>query len=142
MKTQHALIFLFVLGISSKVAAQSVAINTDGSAPDASAMLDVSSTTKGLLIPRVSSSDREAITSPAVGLMIYDTTEAALYYYTGAAWQRLDAVVVGEDAGDLPSSPYVGQLYLDTSTSSDRLFIYTSSGQWSQVSLTSPGSIY
>ena len=122
--------------------AQSVAINTDGSSPDGSAMLDVSSTTKGVLIPRVTQSERETIGNPATGLMVYDTSESIIYFYTGTVWQRLDAVVVGEDSGDLPTSPYTGQLYLDTSGSSDRLFIYTSTSQWAEVSLGTPGSIY
>ena len=58
----------------SQLYAQGVAINEDGSAADSSAMLDVKSTTKGLLIPRMSSAERTAIPSPATGLMVFDNT--------------------------------------------------------------------
>ncbi len=67
-----------------------VAISTDGSAPDGSAMLDVKSAEKGLLIPRMLAVQRSAITTPATGLMVYQTDGAAgFYYYNGTAWQWL-----------------------------------------------------
>ncbi len=66
--------------------AQSVGINTDGSAANASAMLDVSSTTKGFLPPRMTTTQRDAITSPAEGLTIYNTTIKSVQVYNGTAW--------------------------------------------------------
>lgn len=56
--------------------------------PDASSMLDVSSTTKGMLTPRMTTAQRTAISSPADGLIVYDTTLKAFYYYNAAtpAW--------------------------------------------------------
>jgi len=65
---------------------QHVAINEDGSPPDPNAMLDVQSSTKGLLIPRLSTSARLAI-PPTKGLLVYDTTTSAFWYNTGAGWQ-------------------------------------------------------
>jgi hypothetical protein len=62
-----------VLLSTTTVQAQSVGINTDGSTPNPSALLDVKSTDKGLLIPRMSTAQRTAITSPATGLMVFDT---------------------------------------------------------------------
>ena len=52
----------------NKLLSQNVAINADGSAPDGSAMLDIKSTTKGLLIPRMTTVQRTAIPAPAIGL--------------------------------------------------------------------------
>ncbi len=89
-------IFLIVLLISfsAKLIAQGVAINTTGVNPDNSAMLDVSSTSSGLLIPRITMAQRNAISSPATSLLIYQTDNTPGYYYnagTPAApnWIRL-----------------------------------------------------
>ncbi|WP_232735079.1 hypothetical protein [Olleya sp. Bg11-27] len=59
--------------------------------PDASAVLDISSTDKGMLAPRVTSVERIAIVSPADGLLVYDTTESAFYYYEVSVWKRMDS---------------------------------------------------
>lgn len=56
------------------------------SSPDASAAFEVQSTQKGILIPRMSTTDRDAIASPATGLMIYNTTSNSFEYYSGSAW--------------------------------------------------------
>jgi hypothetical protein len=61
--------------------------------PDASAMLDVESTTQGLLTPRMSSVERVAISSPANGLLVYDTSENAFYFYKSSTWTKLDSKV-------------------------------------------------
>lgn len=67
--------------------AQSVAINKDGSAPNAKAMLDVASTTSGLLIPRMTTTQRNAITSPPNGLQIYNITTNKLEIYISTRWE-------------------------------------------------------
>jgi len=58
-----------------------VGINTDASNPDGSAMLDVKSTEKGMLPPRMTKTQRDAIGSPAIGLIIYQTDNTPGYYY-------------------------------------------------------------
>jgi hypothetical protein len=68
---------------------QSLAINTDGTTANASAMLDIKSTTKGLLIPRMTTLERTAIVSPATGLQVYDTDLNLLYFYNGTAWTAI-----------------------------------------------------
>lgn len=72
---------------------QSVSINTDGSTAHASAMLDVKSTTKGVLIPRMSKTERNAIASPATGLMVFQNApdSVGFYYYDGTTWLWLAA---------------------------------------------------
>lgn len=63
-----------------------VGIGTD--APNASAALDVSSTTKGLLPPRMNTTQQNAISSPAAGLLIYNTDSLSHCYYNGTAWVK------------------------------------------------------
>lgn len=67
-----------------------VGINTDGSTADPSALLDVKSTNQGVLIPRMTSEQRGLISSPATGLMVFQTDEmAGFYFYNGSAWTSL-----------------------------------------------------
>ena len=63
---------------------QSVGIGT--ATPNTSAQLDISSTSKGTLITRMTSTQRKAITTPAPGLLVYDITEKTLYMYDGTRW--------------------------------------------------------
>jgi hypothetical protein len=72
------------------------AYNTTGnvgigtSAPDASAQLDLTSTTKGILIPRMTAAQKTAITSPSTGLLIFQTdAPAGFYYYNGSSWLNI-----------------------------------------------------
>ena len=71
--------------------AQSVAINTDGSAANSSSILDIKSTTKGLLIPRMTTAQRTAIATPAKGLIVFDNDTNSCWFYNGAAWSNLSA---------------------------------------------------
>ena len=60
--------------------------------PHASAVLDVSSTTRGMLVPRMAATERSAIASPATGLLVYQTdAPAGFYFYNGTAWTSLSA---------------------------------------------------
>jgi hypothetical protein len=90
MKKHLLLIILFISSIASVnfCYAQGLAVNTDGSTADPSAMLDVKSNNQGILIPRVASTT--SITSPVVGLLIFQTTPPiGFYYYDGATWDYL-----------------------------------------------------
>lgn len=69
-----------------QLGAQNVAINATGAAPAASAMLDIASTTTGLLIPRMTTAQRTAIAAPATGLKVYDTTTGTFWYFNGIVW--------------------------------------------------------
>jgi hypothetical protein len=65
-----------------------VAINDDGSPPHASAMLDVESTSLGLLVPRMTTGDRMTLAATASeGLVVFDTDLQSFYFYNGSAWE-------------------------------------------------------
>ena len=84
-KITFFVLIALLIGISTNVNSQGVAINTDGSDPDGSAMLDVTSTSSGILIPRMSSTERGNIVLPAKGLMVYDITLNQVYMNTGTS---------------------------------------------------------
>jgi hypothetical protein len=54
--------------------------------PDASSVLDMTSTTQGVLIPRMTTTQRAAIATPVIGLQVYDTDTKSVWSYNGAAW--------------------------------------------------------
>lgn len=81
-----------LLTLALNAASQSLAINNDGSQADASAILDIKSSAKGLLVPRVSST--AAVSSPATGLLVYVTSGTVGFYYNAGtsavpAWKML-----------------------------------------------------
>jgi carbonic anhydrase/acetyltransferase-like protein (isoleucine patch superfamily) len=93
---------LFILTVATMLAttmhsiAQTNTFPTTGAAgigtptPNATSLLDVTSTSKGILIPRMTKSQRDAIASPATGLMIYQTNNnPGFYYYSGTAWTAI-----------------------------------------------------
>ena len=75
---------LLVFILATTLFAQGVAINTTGAAADTSAMLDVTSTTKGLLVPRMLATQRTAIFQPAKGLIVFQTDAPAGFFCDAA----------------------------------------------------------
>jgi len=65
-------------------------VNT--ASPHASAQLDVQSTTRGVRMPNMTTTQKNAISSPGAGLMVFDTTLGKLCVYTGSAWQTITSV--------------------------------------------------
>lgn len=98
MKTKLFFIFLLNVGVIFYGYAQNVGIDETGSAPNPSAMLDIKSSSKGLLIPRVSltaTNNSSPISSPATSLLVYNTNTAGsgatavttgFYYWDAAQW--------------------------------------------------------
>lgn len=66
-----------------------VSLNTTNAVADPSAILDVTSTSKGVLVPRMTSADRFAIASPAEGLLVYDNTTQSFWYNSNAGWIQI-----------------------------------------------------
>ncbi|MEO6540286.1 MAG: hypothetical protein ABIN74_04820, partial [Ferruginibacter sp.] len=118
MKT-HLLLLVSAIFFSNIATAQSFAINTDGSTANASALLDVKSTTKGLLIPRMSKTERTAIALPATGLLVFQNAPDSMgfYYYDGSKWNWVAAVNGNADSlawkrngnsGTNPATHFIG----------------------------------
>lgn len=80
------LLFLIILLVFAIQGQTQVGINTDGSSADNSAMLDVKSTVKGLLPPRLTTAQRDLIGNPSVGLLIFNTDCNDLQFFNGSAW--------------------------------------------------------
>lgn len=97
------------------------------SKPDRSALLDLSSNTKGLLIPRMTLSQRGNIVNPATGLMIFQTDFlAGFYYFDGKAWKSLAANSIGKSLReDASASDATWGINGNAGTISDLHFIGT-----------------
>ena len=95
MKKLNVIIYvalIFQLFVTIPLSAQ-VAVNKTGAEPVSSAMLDVSSNNKGLLIPRMNKQQRESIQNPAIGLLVYQTDlPDGFYYYAPFGWENLSTV--------------------------------------------------
>jgi hypothetical protein len=82
------LYIILVCNIFCNIAYTQLGINSANSEPNSKAMLDVESTTKGMLIPRLTTGQRNAISSPPAGLMIYNATDNKFNYFNGANWSE------------------------------------------------------
>ena len=95
-----------LLAITATSLFSQVAINTDNAAPDSSAMLDISSTDKGILIPRMTTSERELIPNPAQGLLVFDTETNTFWYFDNDQWNKIlngSRPFSGEDVVEAPA---------------------------------------
>jgi trimeric autotransporter adhesin len=110
MPLQRFIFFAAIL-FSTTATAQSVGIGT--TTPNNTAQLEISSTNKGLLIPRMTSANRINIASPATGLLIYQTdANPGFYYYTGSNWIQLSSQTTGwsttGNSGTNPAVNFIG----------------------------------
>ncbi|MES2797360.1 MAG: tail fiber domain-containing protein [Bacteroidota bacterium] len=74
--------------LAAKFSYTQVGINTTGALPAVNAILDVSSTTKGALLPRMTTAQRIALPT-SEGLTVYDTDAKSYWYYNGTAWVNM-----------------------------------------------------
>jgi len=85
---KNRIFLIAILTLIGEITMAQVSINSTGAAPNSSAMLDITSTNKGILIPRVA--DTTSVSSPAVGLLIYRTTSPqGFFYFDGQKWQKI-----------------------------------------------------
>jgi hypothetical protein len=66
-----------------------VAINEDASDPDESAILDIKSKHMGLLVPRMNFAEMYRVENPATGLLIFNTSANAFYFFDGKEWKNI-----------------------------------------------------
>lgn len=78
---------LMLLPLANQLLAQNVGINNPS--PAASALLDLTASDKGLLIPRLTTAQRTAIVAPATGLLVFDSSLLRFYYYDGTTWKSI-----------------------------------------------------
>ncbi|REA64399.1 hypothetical protein DSL64_02275 [Dyadobacter luteus] len=117
MKYFFMIVFAFFI-YQSAYSQNNVGINTD--TPDQSAVLDILSTQKGVLIPRMSFAQKNLISAPAKGLLIYQIDAAeGFYFYNGSAWQTLNGVngANGANGQGFANGSAAGQLYLTSGSS-------------------------
>lgn len=100
-----------LLGQNSSTFQQPVAVNADGTAPDANAILDVQSTDKGALFPRMTTAQRSTLGTfnPTEGMLVFDTDFGAFFYFMNGGWVQL--ATEGSD-----SSVPVGTILIYTDT--------------------------
>ena len=118
MKNIFKPVLFAVVIFCSKVNAQNTfpatgAAGIGTTSPNTSSLLEIKSTSKGILIPRMTKTQRDAIVSPAQGLLIYQTNSApGFYYYDGSSWNAVTPKNKGwslaGNAGTNPSSNFIG----------------------------------
>ena len=101
---------------------------------DTSSKVNIVSTTKGFLQPRMTNTQRDAITTPATGLQLFSTTDSANYVYrgTGGGWQKIANEISGSNTLDFGSTSH--------GTSSDITFTVTGAAEGDVVALGIPNS--
>ncbi|HEY2727952.1 MAG TPA: tail fiber domain-containing protein, partial [Parafilimonas sp.] len=113
---KHVYFLLAVLLFANTLFAQSNTFPPNGAAgigtttPNKSSLLEVKSTTKGILIPRMTSTQKNAIASPATGLLIYQTNSSAgFYYYNGTAWTAVSSKGANTSLSNLTATTAVNE---------------------------------
>ncbi len=79
---------IILLGLISQNLSAQIGIGDSNFTPESSAILEIKSNSKGVLIPRYSTSDRNNISSPAPGLLVFDYETKSFWYYSGG-WKEL-----------------------------------------------------
>jgi hypothetical protein len=155
-----ALCLALVLNMSN-ASAQNVGINATGATPNASAMLDVSASNKGMLIPNVSlqsTTDVTTIASPATSLLVYNTNSSitgtgaggtGYYYYNGSAWERMSTGSFGPLTGDVTTSGNAATITTDAvdgtnislASETNGSIMYFNGTHWIQLSPGTAGQV-
>jgi len=122
-------IYFFIILFPTLIFSQ-VGIGT--TTPDTSAALEIQSTDSGILIPRLTQVQRDAITTPATGVLIFQTDNTpGFYYYNGTAWVTFSGGSIDNDwtvnTNDIYNSN-TGNVGIGTNAPTTKLHIDTSAG--------------
>jgi hypothetical protein len=105
------ILYFLLITISTQLSAQ-VGIGTD--TPDNTAMLEVQSTSKGVLFPRMTTVQRTGIATPATGLHVFDTNSNSLWFYNGSFWVNYAAQAkYGDIKSGIQTTDHEGWIKLD-----------------------------
>ncbi|RRO24034.1 hypothetical protein [Flavobacteriaceae bacterium 14752] len=118
-----SILFTLILFLNVFITQAQVGIGTLN--PDDSAVLDVESTTQGVLIPRMTTTERDAIVTPAEGLQVYNITQNTLDVFSGGSWKSFvystnSNIVNVFSLADLPT-PVAGEIKLE----SDKMYVFS-----------------
>ncbi|MFN0275119.1 MAG: hypothetical protein ACKVPJ_05205, partial [Chitinophagales bacterium] len=142
MKKQITFLLLTAIFFGGKIIAQTNTFPTTGSAgigtlaPAASSILDMTSTTQGMLAPRMTKTQRDAIVTPATGLLIYQTNSTpGFYYYSGTAWTAVSTKGANTSLSNLATTTSINQHLLPNADNT--LDLGSSSLRWNEVYVNS-----
>lgn len=94
-------VFVIAISFTAVTSFAQVGINSDNSAPDLSAMLDVKSYEKGVLLPRLTQTQVSQIADPADGLIVFCTTDSKVYIFL-ASFGQWKEIAIGAGFINLP----------------------------------------
>ncbi|PZR24021.1 MAG: hypothetical protein DI535_22755 [Citrobacter freundii] len=143
MKKRELLFMMGIVLLTSGTVKAQVGVGT--TAPNASAQLDVTSANKGLLVPRMTTAQRNAISNPATGLIVFNTTTNALEINTGVpatpSWGGV-SVAAANGLSVSGGNVVLGGTLTAATTVNQSTFPLTFNGTGGQMKILSDGSIY
>lgn len=95
---KKTLLIAIIVIVANLPALSQVGIGT--SDPNPSAILDLSSNTKGVLVPRMTTAERTVISNPSEGLLVYDLTTHSYWFFKGSAWRELPSGFFGDETNN------------------------------------------
>jgi len=118
-------VLMLTIALNSYQLIGQIGISTDSSSPEVSAILDVNSTTKGVLIPRITDAQRNILSSTAAtGLLVFSTDQNLFFFYNGSNWDELKSNSINDDwiiNGDNMYTAISGNVGIGTNTPTQQL---------------------
>ncbi len=138
MKRTLFILTLLIFNFSFPIINAQVGINSDNTDPDASAMLDVKSTNKGLLIPRMGSPELFAISNPANGLLVFNTSTNSFWYFKNGVWTRIKDDVIDSYITDTDDDT---KIQVEASTDEDIIRFDIGGDEFLKLSRNATGAV-